>query len=445
MFKSRKRKFTQSTARAAKVQGKSSSDEEATVVVNDKSSRRKLNVNKTVKRRGTGVCSSDDDLARVESQIHITENSTRSTRNEIDPHGVFSNKDKYETRLDQDFEGLQRRYGKDGFLQGQGINESLKLKNPISRLKNTPSHAISHDDCVDETTGEKMLGYKPVYDDGSNERMGQVGTSIDESKLMYKGKQQYTDWNPMQKKDPGTKLVRAIRGPVRAPTFLRVTTRWDYEKSTCRDWRECGYCVFGDCCKYIHDRSDLKHGWELEDNWKEMNGIIDSDNDYTISSADEDEGDIPFKCFMCRKSYTEPIETLCSHYFCLKCAMTQYKTTMKCYICGKNTKGVFNPAKKILARIEGRYANDGIDISEQRVFGERSDEDVDKPKIDNMVFYTKGEDRNDDSELVITNEIEYEANLIRSELEQQEELIDASGGVMDVDQADRKSVVRERV
>lgn len=257
----------------------------------------------------------------------------------------------------------------------------------------------------------------------------------------------------MQKKDPGTKLIRAVRGPVRAPTFMRVTTRWDYEKSHCRDWKECGYCVYGDCCKYIHDRTDLKHGWELEDKWIADNGIVDSDNDYTVSSADEDE-DLPFKCFICRGSYEEPIETLCKHYFCLKCAMKQYSKTMKCFICNKNTKGVFNPAKRITARID-RMANDGIDMDEkQAAFGEdqpnkyndgiiiggkakpeakRSNGDSSpelsvseeedqtpgqskvqssKPKYEHRAFITPGKDVNITEEEEIENEVEIENMLM---------------------------------
>ena len=309
MFKSRKRKFTQAKKPVA---NKSSSEDETTAITASKNTRRKLNVNKTQKRLGSKPVDSSDDEVKAkgwDSQILVAQESKRSSKPEPDYHNVFSNKDRYETRLDQDHEGINRKYGKDGFVSGQGINDD-KIKARNSRLKNLPQHAISHDDTYDPTTGERLPGYAPVYGNTEDSsRVAGVKTSIDESNLLYQGKQEYTDWNPMQKKDPGTKLIRAVRGPVRAPTFLRVTSRWDYEKSMCRDWKECGYCVFGDCCKYIHDRTDLKHGWELEDKWKEMNGVIDSDNDYTVSSADEDE-DIPFKCFMCRKSYTEPIETL---------------------------------------------------------------------------------------------------------------------------------------
>ena len=54
------------------------------------------------------------------------------------------------------------------------------------------------------------------------------------------------------------------RGPIRAPANLRSTVRWDYQPDVCKDFKETGFCGFGDSCKFMHDRSDYKHGWQLE-------------------------------------------------------------------------------------------------------------------------------------------------------------------------------------
>ena len=43
--------------------------------------------------------------------------------------------------------------------------------------------------------------------------------------------------------------------PMRAPTNVRSTVRWDYEPMLCKDFKETGYCGFGDTCKFMHDRS----------------------------------------------------------------------------------------------------------------------------------------------------------------------------------------------
>ena len=478
MFKSRKRKFTKTLKKP--VQSSSSEDEHQSAVVKnaEKSQKKNPNLQKTAKRRSFIKHSSEeeqeapDDL-RYESNIQVNHESTKSAKPVPDFHGVFSIKDKYETRMDQDFESQRRKYGMHGFARNTAdyyrkdydttkeadsignLAAALKagtaakdgelgtmkhVKKKDSRIaKNTPGHAISHDDNINPETGEKFKGYENYEQIRGKSGRGLPDATysgrMDEEngELLYKGGKQYTDWNPMQKKDPGTKLIRAVRGPVRAPTFMRVTTRWDYEKSLCRDWKECGYCVFGDCCKYIHDRSDLKHGWELEDKWMEMNDVVESDNDYTVSSADEDGEDLPFKCFICRNSYVEPIETLCKHYFCLKCAMNHYSKTQKCYICNKNTKGVFNPAKRIMARLD-RMAVDGIDVEDKKnAFGngaehkENSGSDNENElkaenepdsrviKFDDhnhRAFITAGGDTNIDQEEEIENEIELEEALI---------------------------------
>uniref|UniRef100_A0A161MLR9 Midlife crisis protein n=1 Tax=Triatoma infestans TaxID=30076 RepID=A0A161MLR9_TRIIF len=100
----------------------------------------------------------------------------------------------------------------------------------------------------------------------------------------------------------------------------------------------------------MHDRTDYKHGWQLE---QESVGIRDeddsSDNDYEINS---DEDPLPFKCFICRGSFINPVVTKCKHYFCEKCALDNYKKSTRCYICNIQTNGVFNPAKEIIEKLK---------------------------------------------------------------------------------------------
>ena len=67
-------------------------------------------------------------------------------------------------------------------------------------------------------------------------------------------------------------LVRG-KGPIRAPSNLRATVRWDYQPDICKDYKETGFCGFGDSCKFLHDRSDYKHGWQLEQDWEKEHGI----------------------------------------------------------------------------------------------------------------------------------------------------------------------------
>nr|XP_027235657.1 E3 ubiquitin-protein ligase RNF113A-like [Penaeus vannamei] len=102
-----------------------------------------------------------------------------------------------------------------------------------------------------------------------------------------------------------------------------------------------------DSCKFLHDRTDYKLGWQLEAEGNAKAGN-DSDENWEIPSDDEH---LPFKCFICRESYTDPIVTKCQHYFCEKCALEQFKKSKRCYVCGQNTGGIFNPATNIMARL----------------------------------------------------------------------------------------------
>jgi len=64
--------------------------------------------------------------------------------------------------------------------------------------------------------------------------------------------------------NPNILFTRFRQGPIRAPAHLRSTIRWDYQPDICKDFKETGFCGFGDSCKFMHDRTDYKLGWQLE-------------------------------------------------------------------------------------------------------------------------------------------------------------------------------------
>lgn len=53
-------------------------------------------------------------------------------------------------------------------------------------------------------------------------------------------------------------------GPMRATQYMRASVRMDYQPDICKDYKETGFCSYGDTCKFLHDRGDYKSGWELE-------------------------------------------------------------------------------------------------------------------------------------------------------------------------------------
>ncbi|XP_069761362.1 E3 ubiquitin-protein ligase RNF113A isoform X2 [Narcine bancroftii] len=139
------------------------------------------------------------------------------------------------------------------------------------------------------------------------------------------------------------------KGPIRAPEHLRATVRWDYQPDICKDYKETGFCGFGGNCKFLHDRSDYKHGWQIERELDEGRYNLNDDENYEVSS---DEDNLPFKCFICRASFTTPVMTKCKHYFCESCALQHYRKSKRCYVCNEQTNGVFNPAKELMAKMK---------------------------------------------------------------------------------------------
>ena len=65
-----------------------------------------------------------------------------------------------------------------------------------------------------------------------------------------------------------TLYIYSTQGPLRAPSFLRATCRFDYAPDICKDYKETGFCGWGDNCKFLHDRGDYKSGWQMEKEWE---------------------------------------------------------------------------------------------------------------------------------------------------------------------------------
>lgn len=158
----------------------------------------------------------------------------------------------------------------------------------------------------------------------------------------------------------GTSKPSKPFGPLSAPAHLRTSVRVDYQPDVCKDYKETGYCGFGDSCKFLHDRSDYKSGWQLERDWaskqKErreriMRGEDPDAEQEKESKADVDDDGLPFACFICRGTFKMPVVTLCKHYFCEDCALKRLKTDTTCAICKTQTRGVFNTAQKLEAKL----------------------------------------------------------------------------------------------
>ena len=86
---------------------------------------------------------------------------------------------------------------------------------------------------------------------------------VDFDDKIYRGANNYAKY--IERKDTAAgSAAKMSTGPQRAPAHLRATVRWDYAPDICKDFKETGFCGFGDSCKFMHDRSDYKFGWQLE-------------------------------------------------------------------------------------------------------------------------------------------------------------------------------------
>ncbi|KAI1391816.1 uncharacterized protein F4822DRAFT_388508 [Hypoxylon trugodes] len=160
-------------------------------------------------------------------------------------------------------------------------------------------------------------------------------------------------------------------GPIKAATNIRTITVTDFAPDVCKDYKQTGFCGFGDNCKFLHAREDYKQGWQLDREWenvtkgkKNIGGkVVASAN--RGANADDDDIDaaeeallekIPFACIICKGPYKEPIVTRCQHYFCLPCALQRYRKDPSCAACGAGTGGVFNTAKTLSKLLEKKKA-----------------------------------------------------------------------------------------
>ncbi|EMC98751.1 hypothetical protein BAUCODRAFT_31029 [Baudoinia panamericana UAMH 10762] len=179
-------------------------------------------------------------------------------------------------------------------------------------------------------------------------RLRQEDTTQEDTDGTYKGAAGYSNFIQKNADAPGRQV-----GPVKAPANVRTITVTDFAPDVCKDYKQTGFCGFGDSCKFLHAREDYKQGWQLDKEWEKVGkdrkpGSAKKGDD----AADDEEKmleSIPFKCIICKDDYQRPVVTRCGHYFCEKCAMTRYMKEKKktCANCGADTGGTFNVARKL--------------------------------------------------------------------------------------------------
>ncbi|XP_057450303.1 zinc finger CCCH domain-containing protein 1-like [Lotus japonicus] len=184
---------------------------------------------------------------------------------------------------------------------------------------------------------------------------GKAKTSEDDK--LYKGINNYKDYKAGFRREQTIASEKAggAHGPLRASAHIRVSARFDYQPDICKDYKETGYCGYGDSCKFMHDRGDYKSGWQLEKDWDDAEKArkmrLAAGEDAVEEGAnvtdEEDDDSLPFACFICRQPFVDPVVTKCKHYFCEHCALKHHAKNKKCFVCNQPTLGTFNVAQEI--------------------------------------------------------------------------------------------------
>ena len=185
----------------------------------------------------------------------------------------------------------------------------------------------------------------------------------------YRGLSSYTSFlTPNPNRDPPKS---AQIGPQKGSSNVRTITVTDFAPDVCKDYKQTGFCGFGDSCKFLHAREAYAQGWQLDREWEintksgkkvqggksvasasaKLNGTSGAD----ASAVVDDDAlleSIPFACIICKESYKNPVVTKCDHYFCEACALKRYRKNPSCAACSQGTGGVFNVAKKLNKLLE---------------------------------------------------------------------------------------------
>lgn len=155
-------------------------------------------------------------------------------------------------------------------------------------------------------------------------------------------------------------------GPSKSVYHNSSSERFDYQPNICKDYKETGYCGYGEACKFLHDRSDYKSGWQIKNENAcfisshtllqaipyDESGSISSETKYSnqLQMFNNNPNSLPLACALCHDSWSETsktVKTVCGHYFHEQCALKHHSRISTCFVCESATKGIFNAAKEI--------------------------------------------------------------------------------------------------
>ncbi|KAJ9622690.1 RNA-splicing factor [Taxawa tesnikishii (nom. ined.)] len=221
-----------------------------------------------------------------------------------------------------------------------GLTSALATKGPHDLSKNTAFAADRSTNITqtDDATRQSNWYENDAADPSRRTASITASTTADNGPSdTYKGAASYSNFI---QKNPN-KEQKSV-GPVKAATNIRTITVTDFAPDVCKDYKQTGFCGFGDSCKFLHAREDYKQGWQLDKEWENVTKGKKSKEPHKLEN-------IPFACIICKEPYKNPVVTKCGHYFCEGCALARYKQKggKACAACGADTGGTFKMAKNL--------------------------------------------------------------------------------------------------
>jgi RING finger protein 113A len=280
------------------------------------------------------------------------------------PASDHDSSDDFESSEDEAGQRVKRRRKNVGTVVASSKNEAQRTDDTSTTTVFSADRNASLTSSNDATKAADWYD-QPTTDDlsakallGSTRAMPSKAVGSAAADGNYKGLANQTKYIQTNPDAPSRKV-----GPIKAAANIRTITVMDYKPDVCKDYKQTGFCGFGDACIFLHDRTDYKQGWQLDKEWesvtkgkRNLGGTVVASADRNHAAADPEERDedeeamlenIPFKCIICKEDYKSPIVTRCGHYFCERCALQRYRKDPSCAACGAGTNGVFNGAKRL--------------------------------------------------------------------------------------------------
>lgn len=121
----------------------------------------------------------------------------------------------------------------------------------------------------------------------------------------------------------------------------------DYAAELCKDYRETGFCGFGDSCKFLHDRSAYTPSWKAGESSapERLPGSGGPLRSFVWGAKRprvhvQEDG----ICNRCRGALSSPVRLkACGHVFCRECALTAVRESPRCAVCNGLHGGALLP------------------------------------------------------------------------------------------------------